>query len=136
MEVQPHVCLHSSAEMQLSSSVLFPPRLRLPIHARRFDEFLTEKKKEIRQKMAARPEHSLGRSQGNLTYWTFLPKHTEPERNIGQRAGRKNCRPLCRSFSHSARLYWTCVRVFIHRFPWKVSRTRVGPGGRLWVGCG
>lgn len=74
--------------MQLSSSVLFPPVCVLPIDASRFDEFLPEKK-EIRQKMAARPDHKLSRSQGNLTHKTFLPKNTEQERNLGQRAGWK-----------------------------------------------
>lgn len=29
----------------------------------------------------------------------------------------------------------TCAQVFIHHFPWKASRSRVG-GGRFWVGGG
>lgn len=53
----------------------FPPVCVLPIDASRFDEFLPKKKKkEIRQKMAARPEHNLSRSQGNLTYKDFPSK--------------------------------------------------------------
>lgn len=66
-----------------------------PWHASRFHEFSPEiKRREIRHKMAARPDHSLSWSQGNLTYKDFPSrKHRAgTQSRATSRAG--NCRAL------------------------------------------
>lgn len=74
--MQPQAC-----SAQLSRNAAFhlcfvsPPSAFCPsMPAALMNFYQKKKKKEIRQKMAARPEHNLSRSQGNLTYKDFPSK--------------------------------------------------------------
>lgn len=127
---------YSSAETQLFSSVLFSPRLHLPGDANRFDEVLPGKKKELRQKMAARPDHNLRPSQGNLTCKTFLPKNTEQERDLGQWVGRKTADHFVAAPATTRGcVRHVCACLYIVS-PGKCHARGWVRGGRLWVGCG
>lgn len=94
-----------------------------------------DKKEGIRQKMTSKTAHNLSESQGALTTQEFSSRKHRNQRALGQWARGKLWNTLSLLWQQRMTVCSTCVWVFIHHFPWKVSCSRVG-GGWFWVGCG
>lgn len=101
-----HLCSLHTAQHSCFSALL------PPLDA---NSFLPKKRNKLDRKW--RPDQQAGKS--------WISDFPSEERHLGPRAGRKSAG---RSVTQP-RWCRTCVRVFIRRFPWKVSGTRVGPGG-------
>lgn len=99
------------------------------------ESVFNEEKEGIRQKMTAKTDHNLSKSQGTLTMHDFSSRKHRNRRVLGQWARGKLWNTLSLLWQQRMTVCSTCVWVFIHHFPWKVSCSRVG-GGLFWVGCG
>lgn len=94
-----------------------------------------KKKRELDRKWQPKQIITRARARELLPCKSFSSRKHRHQRALGQWARGKLWNTLSMLWQQRMTVCATCVWVFIHHFPWKVSCSRVG-GGWFWVGCG